>query len=98
MMSILYKAAAIFTAFIALECSTAHADSGNGATVIKEFGCFISTNASGLPVDLFTSEKTHSVATPSGNSILKCDFVIPEGFEPNRAIINEGFLCNTFLG
>lgn len=71
-----------------------HAD---GAVVIDEFGCYLPGSASGLSVSLFTTD-THSVITPAGNTVLKCKFEIPDGFEPDKAINNADFLCNTFLG
>ena len=69
----------------------------NNATVIKEFGCFITPAASGIPAFLFTND-THSVQTSSGHTILKCKFDIPEALVPNRAIKKQGFACNTYLG
>jgi len=70
----------------------------NGATVIQEFGCFLSSSDSGLPISLSTNAKTQSVITPSGNTKLTCHFDIPDSYRPNRAIKNEGFPCGTFLG
>jgi hypothetical protein len=66
--------------------------------VIEEFGCALTAGDSGLLVDLFTDDTTHAVVTPSGNSLLQCHFDIPEGFEPDRTIKNNGFGCSTFLG
>ena len=68
------------------------------ASVADEFGCFLSPSDSGLAVGLFSTEKTHSVITPSGNTSLVCHFKIPSGFELSRAIVNSGFGCGTFLG
>ena len=70
---------------------------GDGATVINEFGCGLSPNVSGLPGFLFTNE-THTVITPSGNTVLSCRFDIPAGFAPASAIVAKDFLCGTFLG
>ncbi len=67
------------------------------ATVIKEFGCIITPQASGLPSTLFTTD-THSVVTPSGNTVLKCFFDIPEIMMPSSTMRHTGFLCNTYLG
>ena len=69
----------------------------NGATVIREFSCVISPAASGLPIPLFTTE-THSVTTPSGNTILKCKFDIPDIYIPDATMRHSGFPCNTYLG
>lgn len=68
-----------------------------GATVIDEFGCALLGASSGLGINLFTTV-SHEVITPSGNTVLKCHFDIPDGYEPDKAINNKGFLCNTFLG
>jgi hypothetical protein len=88
-------AAAVLTALAAT--TTAHAQN-LGATVIDNFGCVLLGKDSGLKVNLFTSETTHAVITPSGNSLLQCHFTIPAGAEPNKAIVNKGFFCGTFLG
>ena len=71
--------------------------SAEPAVRVDEFGCFLPGSVSGLSVDLFTTD-THSVITSSGNTVLKCKFEIPDGFEPNKALNNSDFLCNTFLG
>lgn len=68
------------------------------ATVIKEFGCWIIKEDSGLPIDLFTNDTDHSVTTSSGNSILQCHFDIPEGFEPEETMKHTDFPCGTHLG
>ena len=70
----------------------------NGATIIQEFGCFLSPSASGLPVSLFTNAKTQSVVTPNGNTVVTCHFDIPDSYRPARAIKNSGFTCGTNLG
>ncbi|MDQ3647525.1 MAG: hypothetical protein M3433_02870 [Actinomycetota bacterium] len=57
----------------------------------------MSTVASGLPQRLFTRE-SHATKTPSGNSVVVCHFDVPEGLAPNKAIVNEGFICNTPAG
>ena len=69
----------------------------DGATVINDFECVLLAADSGLGSTLFTNE-SHSVETLSGNTVLKCKFDIPAGFEPANAIVNEGFLCGTLLG
>ncbi len=66
------------------------------ATVIKEFGCGITPEDSGLPFFLNTFN-TLSVETSSENTILKCTFDIPAGFEPSTTMQFKGFLCGTFL-
>lgn len=72
--------------------------SAEGATVMNEFGCTLLSIDSGLAIDLFTTDPVHSTVTPSGNTVLSCHFDIPDGFEPPRAIRNDGFLCGTFAG
>ena len=69
-----------------------------GATVIRQFFCGITPEASGLPIFLLTVEKTHSVVTPSGNTLLSCRFDIPPEFRPDQTMRHRNFLCNTFLG
>jgi hypothetical protein len=81
-----------------LPSPVAAASLNQGATVIDQFGCFLSSSASGLPVGLFTSDATHAVNTPSGNSLLQCHFIIPASALPAEAIVKTGFTCNTFLG
>ena len=78
--------------------TTTQAESDNAATVVGEFGCSLIAADSGLGIGLFTSEKTHSVTTSSGNTVLICHFDIPEGFEPNKALVTSGFLCSTNFG
>ncbi len=71
--------------------------SSGGATVIKDFGCWLGPAEWGGPFPLYTDD-TQSVITPSGNTMLSCKFEIPDGFEPPKAVRNSGFLCNTFMG
>ena len=68
-----------------------HAD-GQGAAVIKDNACWISSGASGLPCNL-TTDESHTVVTKSGNVILICKFDIPEDCRPAKAIKNTGFGC-----
>jgi hypothetical protein len=70
------------------------------AVTIDEFGCggFVPTASGGFGSFLVTNEKTHSVVTSSGNTMLVCHFEIPAGQEPSRATRAEGFFCGTFLG
>ena len=70
----------------------------SGATVIKRFGCVVVPADSGLPIVLFTSQASHEVDTPTGNSTLQCHFDIPKGFAPAQTLHHKGFLCSTFLG
>ncbi len=67
------------------------------ATVIKDGGCYLSAADSGLDNDLTTTED-HSVVNSGGNSVLKCHFDIPEADRPARALVNQDFPCNTYLG
>ena len=69
-----------------------------GATVITDFGCGIVPADWGGPIFLFSPDRNHSVATPSGNTTLKCHFDIPAGLEPSKAFRARGFGCGTFLG
>jgi hypothetical protein len=86
-----------FTSVQAVPSSqVAHA--AGGATVIQDHGCIISPEASGLPFPLLTKEKTHSVVTPSGNTLLSCHFDIPPGYRPAETMRHSGFLCDTFAG
>ena len=71
---------------------------GSGAVVDKDFECYLSAGASGLGVDLWTTDMTHDVGTPGGTASLVCHFDIPDGEEPAKAIKNEGFLCGTHSG
>lgn len=73
-----------------------HAD-GQGATVIKDFGCVIVPADWPGSIPLSTND-THSVATKSGNTAMYCHFDIPAGMEPAKAVKYKGFPCGTFLG
>lgn len=68
-----------------------------GATVVDEFGCYISPLDSGLPIGLYTTN-SHAVVTPSGNTILKCHFDIPDDFRPSSTMRHSGFPCSTYMG
>ncbi|MHC4172642.1 MAG: hypothetical protein ACYST5_06840 [Planctomycetota bacterium] len=70
---------------------------GGGATVITEFGCGIIPADWGGPFALFTTD-THSVTTPSGNSKITCNFVVPDDEIPDKARIFRDFACSTFAG
>jgi hypothetical protein len=106
MMKALVTSLAFVTTLIAAACqSDSQGPLGNvalasaeGATVTNDFACALPAAASGLGIDLFTTDPVHSTETPSGNTVLSCHFDIPDGFEPAKAIRNDGFLCNTFLG
>jgi hypothetical protein len=90
--------ALIMAAFLALTASTLPVQAQRRATVIKRFECVIIPEDSGIPVVLFTDDKAHEVDTPSGTSVLKCQFDIPKGFETASTLHHEDFLCATFLG
>lgn len=69
------------------------------ATVVKDFGCQIIPEDSGLPILLTTSVKTIEVDTPSGNVNFTCHFVYDKDAYPiDKAIKNKGFNCNTYMG
>lgn len=72
--------------------SPASAEPGDGAFVIKEFGCV--ANNPGAPF-LFSNDKTQAVITPSGNTKLTCHF---EGAPVAEAVNLSGVGCGTFLG
>jgi hypothetical protein len=62
----------------------------HGAFIDKQVGCGLIT---GGP-DLFTND-AHSVITPSGNTMLICQF---KGEPIPQTVTGEGFVCNTYLG
>lgn len=89
----------------ALTGPRAMAADGHGAIVLKDlqspFGCFIEEGLV-TSIPLFTDgvgprQGIHTVATPSGNVKLICNFVIPEGFAPAQAMKATGFECGIFL-
>ncbi len=74
--------------------TTAWAD---GAIITKDFNCFVTPAAWSGPITLITSD-SHSTVTPRGNTVLHCNFDIPGGFEPDRAVRINDFTCSTFAG
>lgn len=78
------------------DSSTQGYGEGAGADIIAEFSCRINLAALGGG-DIFTTI-SRSVSTPSGNTVLKCTGVIPPELVPSKTVIDEGFLCVTFLG
>jgi hypothetical protein len=70
----------------------------DGATVIKEFECFLTPQDSGLPIVLVTQDKTHEVDAVSGNAMLVCHFDIPAGYLPAETMQHSGFSCVTNAG
>ncbi len=91
-------ALALITGLALVVLTTGPAAQADGATVISDFGCGILPADSGLPVFLFTDEKSHSVQSPSGNVTLTCHFTIPEAFLPSATMQHSGFLCSTAFG
>jgi hypothetical protein len=78
---------------VGLVClGASYAQAQNSAVIIKDIGC-VTSQCSGI--SLFTDE-TITVVTSSGNVILTCQFDIPEGFEPAKAIVTEGFECGIY--
>lgn len=69
------------------------------ATIFKDFSCggFVPTPDGGSAFPLST-DQSHSVVTPSGNTKLICDFNIPDGQQPSKATHAENFLCGTPMG
>jgi hypothetical protein len=63
-----------------------------GATVLKDFSCFVFLP----PVPFLTTTDTHTTITPSGNTVLTCRFDNPS--PPSDTLIFENFTCGTFLG
>jgi hypothetical protein len=86
-------AVAICVVGIAAVGAKASADpgNGNGATVINGLSCFVF-----LPPVSGTTTDTHTVVTPSGNTVVIChfDIVNPTGM----AIVDTGFGCSTLIG
>ena len=75
---------------IALGNSLVHAV---GATIVEDTQCVLGSDASGLDVDLFTTDYQKTI-TPSGNVIAVCRFNIPEGQEPQKkALKMREFSC-----
>lgn len=92
--SVLAATAIALTGMATASVTPAVAQSENAASIEKDVGCsgFVPGG-----IGLFTTE-TRSITTSSGNTKLVCHFDIPEGFEPETAVSDEGFGCNTFLG
>ena len=76
------------------------AKSDNAAEIVKDGGCFgfVPDGNGGATTGLFNPEGAHAVSTKSGNVTLVCQFDIPEGFEPAKAVKATGFLCGTYFG
>lgn len=76
-----------------------YAGDGTGATVQKDFRCRLNAADSvpGTQETLVTYD-THSVVTPSGNSVVVCKFELPDEQVPEAAFLNRGFICATFAG
>lgn len=68
------------------------------AAVIRNFGCVLTDNASGLGTTLYTTNKTQEVLSASGQVRLTCHFRIPPGYRPARNAHYDGFLCATNYG
>ena len=87
----------LFVSVMGLSCAGAlcRADppeSKEGATVILDGLCLLSSRDSGLRLNLASHDMV-VVRTPSGNVLLTCKFVIPNGREPGQTIIRRGFRC-----
>jgi hypothetical protein len=74
---------------VALGNSHAHAV---GAVIVEDTQCVISSDASGLDVDLITMDY-QKIVTPQGNVHAVCRFVIPAGSEPKKAEKRNNFSC-----
>jgi hypothetical protein len=68
-----------------------------GAVVLHGFTCRLNPAESGLPVALETRQ-TQTVLTPSGNTIVKCNFDVPAEYAPAAPTLTEGFTCVTLAG
>jgi hypothetical protein len=84
-------AALVASIGVAAAAATAPADPGNGAVVINDLGCFVF-----LPPVSGTTTDSHTVVTPSGNTVLICHFDLanPTG----QALVFENFGCSTLIG
>lgn len=81
--------------FLFLNVSSAMAE----ATTVKEFDCIIIPADSGLPVVLYTKDKTKAVEASSGNVNFTCRFNFdPKQYPITNTIKKEGFICGTQFG
>lgn len=78
----------------------AAAQSDNAAQVYKDLSCFMFVpNEQGMPIGGVSSpDAAHVVATKNGGSKIVCQFDIPEGLAPSKAVKVEGFNCGTYFG
>lgn len=61
------------------------------------YGCFLSSGASGLSVNLHTNGKIHTINNRGGLTKLRCQFKIPASARPKRPITKTGFTCGIYL-
>jgi hypothetical protein len=80
--------------------SSARADVAYTVDRVDEFRCTIGYNtAMGMPTTgtvITTDSRSH--ITPSGNVVLKCKGQLPEGAEPDRAVVWRDTPCATNWG
>jgi len=92
MRKLVFVLAAFAAAFsFAVAAVPAGADPGNGAVVVNDLACFVF-----LPPVIGSTTDSHTVVTPSGNTVLIChfDLVNPTG----EALVFDNFLCGTLIG
>ena len=92
--------ATLLAAGIAAPLAPLAAKSENAAEIVKDGACFgfVPDGNGGATTGLFAPEGAHAVTNSSGNTTLVCQFDIPEGFEPAKAVKATGFLCGTYFG
>ena len=76
----------------------APAFANNAADVATEQYCQCGTCATELGSPLLTTFDARAVGTSSGNVSFQCHFTVPEGYEPDRAIVLKDVGCNTPFG
>jgi hypothetical protein len=76
---------------IATTAASSSADPGNGATVVNGLFCFVF-----LPPVSGTTTDSHTVVTPSGNTVVVCHFDIPN--PTGKALVFKDFGCATLIG
>jgi hypothetical protein len=79
---------------LGIAASHARADADHPAAItLKDKEHPVGCRAFGLQ----TSDKIHTVSTPSGNTKLTCHFNVPEGQRPPSTQEKNGFACGIFL-
>jgi hypothetical protein len=86
---------AVVATVLALSVSPAAAD-GDGATIAKDFGCFVFV----APIAALTTDQSIDVASASGNTTLVCHFTAADfvGPLPTETVKLTDITCSTFEG